>query len=249
MIDKIMQKELQIELPDFLQKRLQVSIPEIASFCDRWKISEFALFGSVLRDDFRSDSDIDVLVTFSPESSWNLFEIIHAKDELETLLGRKVDLIQKKGLVNPFSRAEILKTYRIIYPPERADFFDIIIGDQMNQDNVRNSAALLDMINAIQQIQKFIQSETYEEYLNNDLLQRAVERNLEIIGEAVRRITPEFRDVHPEINWSGAVGLRNVIIHQYDRVENETIWQIITTVLPVLLPQLEQLLPPLPEID
>jgi uncharacterized protein with HEPN domain len=83
-----------------------------------------------------------------------------------------------------------------------------------------------------------------DDYLKNRLVRRAVERNCEIIGEAVRRMTPEFREEHPKIHGSGAVGLRNVIIY-----DDETIGQIVTTVLPPLLPQLEQLLPPLPEID
>jgi uncharacterized protein with HEPN domain/predicted nucleotidyltransferase len=235
-------------LPSFLQQRLKVSLAEIASFCDRWQISEFSLFGSVLREDFRPDSDIDVLVTFAPDSSWNFFEILQAKQELETLLGREVDLTQKKGLVNPFSREEILKTYRVIYPPEPANSLEITKADKMNQDNVRNAAAILDIVQAINRIQRFTNSFDFEDYLDNDLVQNAVERNFEIIGEAVRRITPEFREAHPEVDWSGAVGLRNVIIHQYDRIDNETIWQIVTTVLPPLLPQLKQLLPPLPEI-
>jgi uncharacterized protein len=240
-----MQPELKIELPEFLQQRLHMTLDDMASFCDRWRISEFALFGSVLRDDFRADSDIDVLVTFYPDSAWNLFEIIQAKQELETLCNREVDLIQKKGLVNPFSRAEILKTYRVIYPTESVDCLEITKADKMNQDHLRNSAAILDMVQAIHRIQRFTKSLNFEDYLENDLVQNAVERNFEIIGEAVRRITPEFREAHPEVNWAGAVGLQNVIIHQYDRLENETIWKIVTTVLPVLLPQIEQLLPPL----
>lgn len=244
-----MQPELKIELPDFLQQRLHMTLDDIASFCDRWKISEFALFGSVLRDDFLADSDIDVLVTFYPDSAWNLFEIIQAKQELETLCNREVDLIQKKGLVNPFSRAEILKNYRVIYPPLQAEIIEISKSNQMTQDHTRNLAALLDIMQAVLEIQEDIANLTDDDYLRNRLVRRAVERNCEIIGEAVRRITPEFRETHPEVNWAGAVGLRNVIIHQYDRLENETIWQIVTTVLPLLLPQIEQLLPPLPDID
>lgn len=244
-----MQSQLQTNLSQFLQQRLKVSAEDIASFCDRWKIDEFALFGSVLRDDFHSDSDIDVLVTFSPDSQWDFFEVVHAQQELETLFGREVDLTQKKGLVNPFSRAEILSKYRVIYPPQKANFIQIEKADKMSQDNARNHAALLDIVQAIQQIQSFIQGVTYEAYLDNELLQRGIERNCEIIGEAVRRITPEFREAHPEVNWAGAIGLRNIIIHQYDRVDRETIWRIVTTVFPVLLPQIERLLPPLPNTE
>jgi uncharacterized protein len=244
-----MQNQLQTELPEFLQQRLQVSLEEIASFCDRWKITEFALFGSVLRDDFREDSDLDVLVTFAPESGWTFFEMIQAQQELETLFGREVDMTQKTGLVNPFSRAEIFQTFQVIYPLKETNFIEIQKSDTMTQDHVRNSAALLDIVQAIHRIQKFTVNLDSENYLKNELVRNAVERNLEIIGEAVRRITPEFRETHPEVNWAGAVGLRNVIIHQYDRINNETIWQIVTTILPTLLLQIEPLLPSLPDID
>jgi uncharacterized protein len=70
---------------------------------------------SVLRDDFRPDSDIDVLVTFSPESSWSLFDWVDIKDELESLFGRKVDIADKEGLKNPYRRHEILRTQQVIY--------------------------------------------------------------------------------------------------------------------------------------
>ena len=68
----------------------------IAGFCQRWKIAEFAFFGSVLRDDFRPDSDVDVLVTFRPDSHWSLFDLVQMQEELEEVLGRKVDLIEQK---------------------------------------------------------------------------------------------------------------------------------------------------------
>lgn len=244
-----MKSTVQIQLPEFLQQRLQVSLEDIAAFCDRWNIAEFALFGSVLREDFRPDSDIDVFVTFSPQSSGNFFEIIYAKEELEKLFGRDVDFTQKKGLVNPFSRAEILHTHRVIYPFDRLENFEVTQVNKMERDNARNSAALFDILQAIREIQEDIANLTYRDYLENRLVRRAVERNCEIIGEAVRRITPEFREAHPEVDWLGAVGLRNIIIHQYDRVDNETIRRIITSVLPPLLAPLEQLLPPLPEMD
>jgi len=88
---------------------------KIAEFCQRWKITEFALFGSVLRDDFRPDSDVDVLVTFDPDAEWSLFDLVQIQDELGEVLGRKVDLVEKKGLRNPFRRHSILKTRRVVY--------------------------------------------------------------------------------------------------------------------------------------
>lgn len=106
------------------------------------------------------------------------------------------------------------------------------------------------MLQAIQEIQTFIETIDYEAYLGNLLIQRAVERNLEILGEAARRrITEDFRTSHPEIDCSGVIGLRNVVAHQYDQINQEQIWQILTTILPDLPEQLAALLPPIPETE
>ena len=98
-----------------INQRIQASPAQIAAFCQRWQIIEFALFGSVLRDDFRPDSDIDVLVTFAADSRWSLFDWVDMKEELEALLGRKVGIADKEGLKNPYRRHEILQTHQVIY--------------------------------------------------------------------------------------------------------------------------------------
>lgn len=94
-----------------------VTIPEkkVEDFCRRWKITEFALFGSVIRDDFRPDSDVDVLVTFAPESEWSLWDIVDMQDELANIFHRKVDLVERAALRNPFRRKHILDHMKIIY--------------------------------------------------------------------------------------------------------------------------------------
>jgi len=68
-----------------ISPKVEVSEEAIASLCQRWKVTEFALFGSIFRDDFRPDSDVDVLVSFAPDAKWSLFDIVHMKEELETL--------------------------------------------------------------------------------------------------------------------------------------------------------------------
>jgi uncharacterized protein len=98
-----------------ISPKVEVSEDAIASFCQRWKITEFALFGSILRDDFRPDSDVDVLVSFAPDAKWSLWNIIEMKEELESLFGREVDFVQKTCLRNPFRRYEILSTKQVIY--------------------------------------------------------------------------------------------------------------------------------------
>ena len=109
------QKILGPGLAPVVYDRLHVTLPEIAEFCQRWKIIEFALFGSVLREDFRPDSDIDVLVTFLPSYSLTLSMVLDMQEELEAMLHRSVDLVEKDRLVNPYRRASILRTQRVIY--------------------------------------------------------------------------------------------------------------------------------------
>jgi uncharacterized protein len=97
-------------------KKFRIPRKRIAAFCQRWSITEFSLFGSALRDDFRPDSDVDVLVSIDPKATTiGLFEIIDMKLELEKMFKRPVDLVEKEGLRNPYRRKEILRTAQVIY--------------------------------------------------------------------------------------------------------------------------------------
>lgn len=99
-------------------KNIEIPIDKIADFCQRWKITEFAFFGSVLRDDFRPDSDVDILVTFAPNAHRTLFDMVDMQDELEAMFGRKVDLLSKRGIErsrNYLRRKAILNSAQIIY--------------------------------------------------------------------------------------------------------------------------------------
>jgi uncharacterized protein len=93
-----------------LQVNLQTA--KLAEFSRRYGIRELSLFGSVLRVDFRPDSDIDVLVDFEPNAQHSLYDL---EEELSALFGRKVDLVEKSGLRNPFRRHEILRTRQVIF--------------------------------------------------------------------------------------------------------------------------------------
>lgn len=97
---------------------IELPYDRIAEFCRRWKIVEFALFGSVLRDDFGPESDVDVLVTFAPEARTTLFDLVDMQDELSELFGRSVDVVSRRGVErseNPFRRRAILGTARVVY--------------------------------------------------------------------------------------------------------------------------------------
>ncbi len=87
----------------------------LADFCRKWRVSELSLFGSALRDDFRADSDVDVLVSFEPRADWSLLDLVVMKEELSALLGRDVDLVEQEALRNPYRRAAILNSKRVLY--------------------------------------------------------------------------------------------------------------------------------------
>lgn len=80
-----------------------------------FKIKELYFFGSVLREDFSPNSDIDVLVVFQDDSNYSLFEFMDLREKLESYLNRKVDLVEKDGITNPYRRKEILSTAKRIY--------------------------------------------------------------------------------------------------------------------------------------
>lgn len=98
---------------------IEIQIDKIESFCQKWKVKEFALFGSILRVDFNpSKSDVDVLLTFLHSQNLSLFDIIDMKEELELIFKRKVDLVNKESIEkskNPYKKKEILENYEVIY--------------------------------------------------------------------------------------------------------------------------------------
>jgi hypothetical protein len=96
---------------------MNIDVPRerIEEFCRKWHVTELALFGSVLRDDFRPDSDVDVLVTFEAGFRPALDDWLDMEDELAATLGRKVDLVEKSRVENPFIRRHILHHHQVLY--------------------------------------------------------------------------------------------------------------------------------------
>lgn len=91
-------------------------IQQLEDFCRRYGVAEFSLFGSALRDDFRTDSDVDVLVALVPDREMTIETYLDMRDELSAMFGgREIDLVQKRLLTNPFRRHEILTTRRVLY--------------------------------------------------------------------------------------------------------------------------------------
>jgi uncharacterized protein with HEPN domain len=114
-------------------------------------------------------------------------------------------------------------------PPERSD-----------------AAALSDMLQAAQTVARYLENKTRSDYEREELLRHAVERNLEIIGEAARRLSNSYRDAHAEVPWRPIMATRHILAHDYDEVDNDIIWRIVTVHVPELLVKLRDLIPPPP---
>ena len=100
--------------------KLRIPLPrkKLAEFCNRWKITELAIFGSVLREDFRPTSDIDLLVSFAPNTKISLLDLVRMENELKIIFGREVDVVERKSVEkseNYIRRKSILESAKVIY--------------------------------------------------------------------------------------------------------------------------------------
>ena len=101
-------------------KQIQIDVPveKIRDFCRKRKVKEFSLFGSVLRDDFGPDSDVDVLVSFAEDARWGVWDMVRMEDELAAILGREVDLVTRRGIessLNYLRREAILASAETVH--------------------------------------------------------------------------------------------------------------------------------------
>lgn len=87
----------------------------LAELCRRWRIEELSVFGSVARGSERTDSDVDLLVTFDPDAPWSTLDLVDLREELAGLFGRSVDLVEERAIRNPYRKASILRDKSVLY--------------------------------------------------------------------------------------------------------------------------------------
>jgi len=109
----------------------------------------------------------------------------------------------------------------------------------------RDLSYLTDIIQAARQIQEFIQGVDKAKFQDSALIQSAVMRQIEIMGEASKRLSEKLRLEHPAIPWKKLAGMRDILIHAYDHVDIDEVWNAVETSIPALLKQIETLIPPL----
>ena len=109
-------KKVSQEKPTHKEERKKaLPLQKIAAFCGKWKIVEFAIFGSFVSEDFSAESDIDILVTYGDNVKWSLFDYMDMRDELKTILGREIDLVNKVAIErssNAIKRRSILDPHQ-----------------------------------------------------------------------------------------------------------------------------------------
>lgn len=98
-----------------IEPKIPIPMEKIAAFCRKYGVTEFCLFGSVLRDDFGPESDVDVMLTFAPGRGFTFENTPDIQDELEAIFGRAVDVIEKGRIRNPFRRHQIMSSYQVVY--------------------------------------------------------------------------------------------------------------------------------------
>jgi uncharacterized protein with HEPN domain len=108
----------------------------------------------------------------------------------------------------------------------------------------RDDAYVLDMLLAARKAQKFTHNVNWEQFIADDLLQNAVMRQIQIIGEAARKISQQYKDSHPEISWQGIIGMRNRLVHEYFDIIPERVWDVVQNNIPELIELIRPLVPP-----
>ncbi len=110
----------------------------------------------------------------------------------------------------------------------------------------KDQSLLWDMQTAADKIRRFVAGKTFSDYERDEMLQSAVERQVEIIGEAARNVSEGFQKEHPELPWRGIVAQRHFLAQEYGEIRHEKLWRVATVRIPELLAMLKALVPPPP---
>jgi uncharacterized protein with HEPN domain/predicted nucleotidyltransferase len=207
---------------------IDAKLQALSELCRRFGVRRLDLFGSAAAGRFDpTRSDLDFLVEFEPGPQGRSYFAL--REALELLFQRRVDLLAEAALDNPYLRRRIETERRRLFP----------IAMMSNQ-----AATLLwDAQRAAERISRFTAGRSYDEYLNDDMLRAAVERQFEIIGEALaglRCIDPTLAAQLPEVQQ--IIAFRNILIHGYAAIDDRIVWDVIQDDLPGLRAALTKLL-------
>jgi uncharacterized protein with HEPN domain/predicted nucleotidyltransferase len=211
--------------------RIEIDRDAIAELCRRHHIRKLALFGSVLRPDFRADSDVDVLVAFDPEHRPGIRGLCAIEDELTPLLdGHRPDLITFDGL-NRHIRGRVLAVAEPLYGElERPMSEDQ--GDRPPKDDTLYLHHMRD--NAIRAA-RMVADRSRADFDADEVLRMALAHVVQIIGEAATKVDRSTRAAHPEIAWQDIIGTRHRLVHRYFEIDEDVLWRVVTRDLAPLI--------------
>jgi predicted nucleotidyltransferase/uncharacterized protein with HEPN domain len=215
---------------------IEIDKDKLRAFCSKWKITEFSFFGSVLREDFRPDSDIDVLVTYADDAGWSLWDTVKASDELSSIFERKVDLVSRRAVEdgeNPFRRETILST---------AVSIDDIDGVTLRSAEPvpRAQHALYDVLLAARSIVEYSRNLTLQDWAHRNVTRHASLFQLGVVGRAALHVDESTREAFPEVPWATLETLEALTYYRYVDAHSTEIWRVISDDLPPTVRALER---------
>ena len=206
-------------------KLIENNIQKIIDLCKRHKVHKLFVFGSVLTDRFNDDSDVDLVVDFNKTEVEDYFDnYFDFKYSLQDLLGREIDLLEEQTIKNPYLKKNV-------------DSTKCLSMDDLTKKHLQ------DILTAIEEVESFFGDapKVYDDFYSNLCLRRAIERNIEIIGEAMNRILKVDKDI-AITNSRKIVDARNYIIHGYDSLSVDVLWSMVINHLPKLKKEVISLL-------
>jgi hypothetical protein len=221
-----------INEPELRIANPHIVIPEetIRAFCKKWTIHSFSFYGSIMRDDFRPDSDIDVMIEFSPGDRTSVLDMGAMQEELEALFSRNVDLVERKSIEqseNYIRRNGILSGK----PPV-----------------LRQMSYLLDMLISAKNIQKITGNSSAETVDRDEMLFHAISYHCRWLAVSAQRVDAPTRRKYPDIPWNRLMKMYDSFEADFCRPDRELIREITGEVVPAIIPVLSTIIPPEDEI-
>lgn len=226
--------------PAVVRGRIHASPEEIAAFCRAHHIQWLALFGSVLRDDFRDDSDIDVLIELNPEHPATFFDLHDMKEKLSRLFGgREVEIVTRAALYWRM-RDRILRSMIVLHG-DAPEIPDAAASDLSTPKDDRVYVGIMwDMARTMHDA---VCGKTRAQYAADTMLRHALAEALRRLSARSVQVSDVFRAAHREVAWDETDAMYRAISEDSIAIDEGILWDIAARAMPALIPLLENLLP------